>query len=132
VLVYLASPYSHPDPFVQRQRFWRVTEAAAQLAKQLAKDNVAFYIPITMTHPLECVLKGDDTNLSHEEWMKFDSAFWPKCDELWVLTLDGWQESVGVKEEIKHFTEVGKPVRFVSVPHDWKRVFRARIIMEPA
>jgi hypothetical protein len=133
LLVYLASPYSHPDPLIKRQRFWRVTEAAALLTKELASREVAFYVPIIMTHPMECVLQVDNQNLTHEEWMQFDSIFWAKCDELWVLKLDGWEESSGVREEIEYFTKAGKTIRFIPpCDHDWIRVLRARIIMEPA
>ena len=33
-----------------------------------------------------------------------------RCDELWCLTLDGWDKSVGVRAEVELARTLGKPV----------------------
>lgn len=125
--IYLASPYSDPDDFRRRSRYWKATEAAAWLAK----EGHAVYAPITMTRPMECVLDAENIQLDHAAWMKFDKNFMEFCDELWVLMLPGWESSKGVKEEIEYFRSNDKPVRFLRFKSDWKRLMRARITMEP-
>jgi hypothetical protein len=47
-------------------------------------------------------------------WRGQDYAFLERCDELVVLMLDGWGESVGVQGEIGIAQELGKPIRFLS------------------
>ncbi|MBX3452499.1 MAG: DUF1937 family protein [Planctomycetaceae bacterium] len=37
-----------------------------------------------------------------------------RCDEVVVLTLDGWRESAGVQAEIRIAGELGKPVRYLA------------------
>jgi hypothetical protein len=37
-----------------------------------------------------------------------------RCDEVVVLTLAGWRESVGVQTEIRIAAELGKPVQYVA------------------
>jgi hypothetical protein len=49
-----------------------------------------------------------------EFWEAQDRRLLQACDELWVLTLDGWQRSIGVRAEIKIAEALGKPVRLVS------------------
>jgi hypothetical protein len=47
-------------------------------------------------------------------WEAQDRRLLQACDEVWVLMLDGWCESVGVQAEIRIAQTLGKPVRFVS------------------
>ena len=49
-------------------------------------------------------------------WERFDREHLRRCDELVVLMLDGWGESVGVAAEIRIAAELGKPVRHID-PH---------------
>ena len=43
----------------------------------------------------------------------YDRRFLEACDEVVVLLLDGWRESIGVKAEIEIVRELGKPVSFL-------------------
>lgn len=106
-LIYLASPYSHPDPAVQEQRFNAVCWAAARLMR----DGHLIFSPIAHTHPIAQAggLPGD-----WEFWRKYDHAMLDVSAELWVLRLDGWEQSQGVKAEIEYMRGRGKPVRFID------------------
>lgn len=46
-------------------------------------------------------------------WERYDRAMLEACDELWVLCLDGWEDSKGIKGEIAIMQEMGKPVHYV-------------------
>jgi hypothetical protein len=47
-------------------------------------------------------------------WEPFDRHQLERCDEVVVLTLDDWRESVGVQAEIRIAAEYGIPVRYVA------------------
>lgn len=42
-------------------------------------------------------------------WRRYDRAMLERCDELVVLQLDGWEESIGVKAEIAIAKELNLP-----------------------
>ena len=107
-MIYLASPYSHPDAAVREQRFHAVCRMAAALMQQ---GHVVF-APIVHGHPL--VGHGLPTDWLF--WEQYDREHLRRCDELMVLRLDGWRESVGVAAEIRIAAELGKPVRYVDPP----------------
>ena len=108
-MIYLASPYTHLDPFIREQRFHEACRAAAAITRA----GLVVFSPIAHSHPL--VEYGLPTDWGF--WQRFDRAYLERCDEVVVLMLDGWKESVGVQAEIRLARELGKPVRFV-VPEE--------------
>jgi nucleoside 2-deoxyribosyltransferase len=105
-MIYLASPYSHPDPSVRERRF----RAACRAAVALLHAGRVVFSPIAHSHPLaQHGLPG-----SWQFWERYDRAFLERCEEVVVLMLDGWQESVGVQAEIRIARELGKPVRYLA------------------
>lgn len=110
-MIYLASPYSHPDMAIKVKRFEAAARAAAHIMNKL--DRVVF-APIPMTHPMAIYgeLPGD-----WRFWKRFDTVYVGLCKELWVLKLSGWQESKGVLAEIAMAEEQGKNVVYLN-PQD--------------
>jgi nucleoside 2-deoxyribosyltransferase len=106
MIAYLASPYSHPDPAVREERYRAACRAAAALL--LAGQPV--FSPIAHSHPL--VEYGLPADWSF--WQRYDRELLERCDEVVVLMLDGWEESVGVREEIRLARAMGKPVRYLA------------------
>lgn len=104
-LVYLAVPYTHTDEKVVLERFDRVNRAAANLFA----SGVWCFSPISHTHPIK------HTHIALPAEFKFyadyDFRMIDHCDELWVLTLDGWKESIGVTAEIDYAKKKDKYVR---------------------
>lgn len=105
-MIYLASPYSHPDPAVREARFDAACRACVDL---IAKGHVV-YSPIVSSHPL--VRHGVRTDW--RAWERFDREVISRCDSLRVLELDGWLDSVGVLAEIEIARELGKPVDYME------------------
>ena len=105
-MIYLASPYSHPDQAVERQRFDAVCQAAAALMRR----GLAVFSPIAHSHAIARF--GLPTDWAF--WQRYDRAFLAWCDELWVLTLPGWEQSAGVRAEMEIAREMGKPVRLID------------------
>ena len=115
-LLYLACPYSDSDPMVRHGRF----EAACRAAAGLIRQCKFVFAPIVFSHPL-C---AHGTPLDWKFWEQQDRRFVELCDEVVVLTLDGWRESVGVGAEIAIARELGKPV---SLLDPLANVARARV-----
>ncbi len=109
-VIYLACPYTDPDPAVRQMRFEAATKAAAELIKQ----GHIVYSPITMTHPIDLVLAGASNTLGSDYWVAFDKAFMAMCSEMVILKLPGWQNSNGIAREIDFFKQVGKPIRHLE------------------
>lgn len=106
-LIYLASPYSHPDAEMREDRFRRVCVATAALMR----EGVHVYSPIAASHPLATIA---ELPTDFAFWQSYDEAMISRCSEVWVLTLPGWSESVGVREEIAIARRHGIPVRYAE------------------
>ena len=105
-MIYLASPYSHPDPEVREQRFRDACEATALL---IHEGNIVF-APIVHSHSLV----GYGLPAGWDFWEQFASEHIRRCDEVVILTLDGWRDSEGVQAEIRIAGELGLPVRYLA------------------
>jgi hypothetical protein len=103
-LIYLASPYSHPNPAVRKERL----EAARKATERLFMMGRTVYSPIIYT----CALLGDSSPLptSTEYWIGHDLKTLARYDVLYVLLIEGVNESVGVQCEIGFANENGIPV----------------------
>lgn len=104
-MIYLASPYSHPDAYVRELRF----QAACRVVARLMLAGRAAFSPIVHSHPL--VRHGLPT--AWDFWERIDREHLERCDEVLVLMLDGWLDSVGVAAEIRIAAEFGKPVGYL-------------------
>jgi hypothetical protein len=111
-VIYLACPYTDPDPAVRQSRF----EIATAVAADFIRQGRVVYSPITMTHPIDMVLAGAANTLGSDYWVAFDEAFMDMCSEMVVIQLDGWQQSNGIKREITYFKERRKPIRYIPAP----------------
>lgn len=107
MLIYLASPYSHPQMGVRAQRFEEVCRFTGEAM------NAGFHVfsPIAMMHSvaLRCALPGDWTY-----WEEYDRKILTVCGEMWVACLPGWKESNGVGAELGIADQLRLPVRFFS------------------
>lgn len=105
--MYLACPYSHPESEVREKRFVLANLAAGKLMK---KGYIVFS-PISHGHSIaqHCPIPTD-----WDYWKKFCTTYLSVCNTMFVLMAPGWEDSVGVKEEIKLAREFGIHVEFIS------------------
>lgn len=101
--IYLAGPYSHPDPTVRQRRFEQLNMYAARLMEA----GIPVFSPISHSHPIADHMVDDR---GHDFWMAMDLPLLRLASGLLVLTLEGWEESRGVASEIDE-------ARFYSVPY---------------
>lgn len=104
--IYLACPYTDPDPHIMEERFQAVNRVAGDLMRQ----GALVFSPISHTHPIAvaCELPRE-----FSFWEAYDRTFIDWCDELWVYQGEGWKESVGVNLEIEYATRTDKKVRYI-------------------
>jgi hypothetical protein len=105
-LVYLAVPYSDPDPAVREQRFEQANAAAAVLMG----SGIHIFSPISHTHP---IAKAGNLPLGWDFWEGYDRDILQTCAALVVLMLPGWEKSTGVGGEIRIARELEIPVFYV-------------------
>ena len=106
-MIYLAQPYSSPDPAVRRRRF----VAACQATAAMLRKGLQTFSPIVQSVPIAACGLGD---MDHDFWMRVDRPYLEWCTMVTVLTLDGWRASHGVNIEIAWARALGKPVSFIS------------------
>ncbi len=105
-MIYLASPYTHPDPAVRDARYRSVSRKAADMLR----NGIAVFSPIVYSHALAAL--GLPTTWPF--WRALDRTMIAASSEVWVLMLPGWKESVGVQAEIQIAREMGKPFSFIK------------------
>lgn len=106
-IVYLASPYSHKDKFVEHIRFIKVCKAAGNLRR----IGLSCHAPIASAHPISQIC---DLPKDWSFWCDRDRAFLKVCKALVVLKLDGWDKSVGVAAELEEARRMSLPIGWMS------------------
>jgi hypothetical protein len=109
-LIYLASPYSGKGEnklAVEQSRF----EQICTIAARLMNEGNHIFSPIAHCHPI--AVKHDlPTDWAY--WQAYLKVMLPRCDEIWIAKMDGWDVSTGVQAEIKLAEELGKPIKYVE------------------
>ena len=119
-MIYLASPYSHPEARVREERV-RLTAVHAADMMRIGRHVFA---PIVHGHSItehwaavhpEHLRPHDEVDLErahHAWWMAQCMAFLRHASELVVLKLAGWEESIGIKLEVRLARELGIHIRY--------------------
>lgn len=105
-MIYLASPYTHPDPWVMEERYLR----AMRVLTQLLAAGKWTYSPIVHCHELA---KIGALPKDAKFWEAYDFAMIAKCDKLLILRIDGWETSRGVAGEKAEAERLGIPVEYI-------------------
>jgi len=103
-MIYLASPYTDPDPKIMQLRYDLVCEACAGLAR---KKKVV-YSPIMHWHP---VAVAHDLPRDHLFWGIQNYGMISCCFVFYILTLDGWKVSAGIKSDTEYAEKLGKNIK---------------------
>ena len=103
-LTYLAAPLGHPEPSVRKARLEEVNRYCGYLTRQ----RLLVFSPLSHGAALD----ADD--ISNSAWYAIGLHFLARCDEMRVLALDGWDDSVGVGLEIRYARQLCIPVSLVD------------------
>jgi len=93
--VYLASPYTHEQYLVRALR----AKAAARAAGVLLKAGYLVFSPIVHGHLIAMYSKFP-VPIDYSYWESLNKEFIIWSDVLYILTLDGWEDSAGIEREI--------------------------------
>ena len=106
-LTYLASPYMDDSVAIREQRY----DAAVATTVELLRRGKHIFSPIVFCHPmaLEYDLPKDS-----DYWIGYNEAMLKRCDELYVLCINGIDTSVGVNREIIIAEASSIPMLFVE------------------
>lgn len=106
-MIYLASPYTSPDPLLRKTRFLLVEQVTAQLIE----EGYFIYSPIVHCHAFVEKYALDST---FTYWRQYNIDMIRRADELWVLTIPGYLESRGVTAEIDFARLAGLEIKWVN------------------
>ena len=110
MVVYLASPFSHKSPDIQRERYLKACRATAKLIAA----RVPVFSPLCNSVPA-VELGGLDA--THEVFLATDLPILRRCSEVLIVGLDGWSESEGVKMEMCEAFIHKIPVTLIEEKH---------------
>ena len=108
--IYLACPYQHDEPHIVNRRARRATEIAARILRNV--PNTIVFSPISHSHEMGKLMP--DTRFDHRFWLAQDETFLEWADEVWVVDVAGWMDSVGVSWEIDYARNHNMPIRLAS------------------
>ena len=105
-LIYLSSPYSSDEFEVMYHRFNEICRISAHLMR----EGLFVFSPIAHCHDI--ARWGLPTD--YEFWKEYNHEMLMRCDELYVIMMEGWIDSRGVGGEIIDATENNKPITYIS------------------
>lgn len=114
IQIYLAGPYSNPDPKVREERFYKLTKMAGWIMTQ----GYTVLSPITHGHPIALVTK---LPTDYKYWEKVCESQMNGCEILAVYKLDGWDNSAGVSGELAYADKNHIPIILFGSKHDFKK-----------
>ena len=91
-LIYLAAPLGHPDPSIRQERFESVNNYCGYLIR----------LRLLVFSPLSLGASLDENAISNSAWYALGFQMLARCDEIRILALDGWEESVDVSLETRY------------------------------
>lgn len=94
-LIYLASPYSHPDGFIRHCRFL----AAMKVTADLLRAGRIVYSPIVHCHEMA---REHSFPTEFAFWQNYNFAMIRKSSEFMVLKMPGWEHSHGLFKETEY------------------------------
>lgn len=109
-MIYLASPYSHPEISFREERFAR----ARKFMLEALRQQLIIFSPIVYCHELAYDAK---IPTDADYWWNFNISILRHCTELWALKIEGWENSRGMRWEIETANHLHIPVNYVNLNH---------------
>jgi hypothetical protein len=109
-IIYLAAPYTSQHKTVRIRRY----KAVLRMSAKLIAMGLPIYSPIVHGHILEKELYQRGVQMPYDYWLQHSLAMLERSSELYVATIEGWQDSVGVSTEIEYAKSVKLPITYVG------------------
>lgn len=112
-MIYVAAPYTHSDPDIVKHRMNLFAITMAELIRR-GEHPVSPLMNHFLTDYVET-----DFPLTWDYWKEYSFSLMRNCVELYVVTMDGWEQSSGVKAEIEMAEKMQKPVTYIAPGKDF-------------
>lgn len=111
-LYYLGSPYSHYNEIIRNRRVQLALMSVIELSWQ------GFHVYSPVIHHHNVITHGGPPSSwgKGSFYQEHDYNMLDRCDGLIVLKLEGWQDSVGLCDEIKRCREFKKNIWYRDPP----------------
>ena len=111
MFIYVAAPYSHPDPAIEDDRVKQITSFMAKMVK--CEDFLPIrYLPLSPVVHCHEIARVSGLDGSWETWQPYCFKLLDLCQIMVVLKLPGWIESKGVQAECEEAARRMMPVLF--------------------
>lgn len=107
-MIYVASPYSHPDPIIREGRYL----TALRYTAFLHTKNLVAFSPIAYGHQFSTILSFD---YGYETWQAFNDHMLKNSTEMHILALPEWEKSKGLMHEIAFATLHKIPTKTINL-----------------
>lgn len=106
-MIYLAQPYTHKRSDVVHARF----KIGEFMTWHYMKGGEHIFSPIVMCHKISKLYEMPTT---FDFWMQYDYDIISNSEQVRVLRLPGWEDSVGVKAEVEFAEANNIPIRYIE------------------
>ena len=106
-MAYIAIPYTDPDKSVIEERVKTLCEVDARLMKQ-----GIFTVSPVLKHLLFTHAK--DLPSDWKYWEEYSYTLLSRCQVMYVVTIQGWEDSIGVQSEIAYCKEMGIKIVYIQ------------------
>lgn len=113
-IIYIASPYSHKEEAIRILRAKQISQFSAILLK----SGLIVFSPISYGHEMtnHCDLPTD-----FKFWEDFCLSFLSKCEEMYVYMIPGWEDSIGIKNEILYCETNSIPIKYIPFNKEYHK-----------
>lgn len=118
-MIFIASPYTDPEPEVMTAR----AAVARELVAHMTRQGLYVYSPIVHFHGVAVV---HSLPREYAFWQGHSRIMIERADGFAILAIPGWRESVGLKDE-----EIIARARGLPVSYWWKYSGKWRTNVEP-
>lgn len=94
-MIYVASPYSHPNHIIRDRRFRQTQEF---IVNCLRTQGLAVFSPIVYWHSMA---KEELFPTDAAHWLSFNMNMLRRSECIFVLQIPGWETSKGMEVEMK-------------------------------
>jgi len=107
-LIHLTAPYSDESPEV---RLYRVVEVA-KIASRVSLKGTHVICPMLERHLMTVYGTTQDTGWTARQVETINVL--TRCEELWIVVLEGWEKSIGVRAETIAALELKMPIKLIN------------------
>lgn len=109
-MLYLATPYSHENPEIRRERYLK----ACRITAVLMKAGIPVFSPLLNSVP---AVEEGGLELEHDGFLAIDLPILRRCEEVLIVDIDGWDKSKGVQTEMNEALLRSIPVTLIEEKH---------------